>query len=44
MMARVNGEYDVDSPGSGDVTMKKRDDLTTLTVVHVTPAGRTRIS
>ena len=43
-MARVNGKYSVDVPGSGDVTMFKRNNTTPLTVVNVTPSGRTRTS
>ncbi len=44
MMARVNGAYDVDTPAPTDLTMYKRDNVTPLTVVNITPAGRTRTS
>jgi hypothetical protein len=39
----VNGRFTVDT-GTGDVTFYKHDNVTPLTVVHVTETTRTRIS
>lgn len=43
LMSRTNGDYDVDSPGTGDITFKKRGGSESH-VVNVTAAGRTRTS
>jgi len=43
MMSRVNGEYVLDTPAVGNITMYKRDNVTPVTVVNVTTTGRTRI-
>jgi len=42
-MARVNGAYLLNT-GVDDLTMYKRDNSTPLTVVNVSPTGRTRVS
>lgn len=44
VMAISNGRYSLNTPSSGDVTFYKRDNVTPLTVVNRTTAGRTRSS
>lgn len=43
-MAMFNGKFDEDKPSPGYKTFYKRNNVTTLSVVRVTTAGRTRIS
>ncbi len=42
--AMANGKYEIDTPGTGDITFYEEDGTTVLTVVNVTTAGRTKTS
>lgn len=43
MMAMFNGRYLIDTPSAGDITFYKRDNVTLLSTVNRTNAGRTRL-